>query len=242
MKRLRPLLDFVLPPRCYGCGEIGDATLQLCSNCWKSLNFIVAPLCDCCGYPFSFSVSEGALCGHCLHQKPPYDIARAVFHYDEGSKPLILKFKHGDALYGAGLLERFLEKAEGDIFANLDQPLVTPIPLHWTRLFKRMYNQSAVLAQKLAQRKNLNYIPDLLIRTKKTPFLGNFNRDERKKIMNKAFQVNPKHVIRERDILIIDDVHTTGTTLNQATKTLKSKGARKIGVLTLARVVNPYKI
>lgn len=242
MNILRPLIDFILPPRCYGCGDVLDEHQQLCVNCWKSLNFISKPLCECCGYPFSYEVSEGALCGHCAHKLPPYDVARAVFYYDEGSKPLILKFKHGDALYGAGLLEEFLSKSSQDVVFKLENPIVTPIPLHWTRLFKRMYNQSAVLAQKLSQRNAIEYVPNLLLRQKMTPYLGNFGRDERKKILKGAFTLNPKHAIKKRDILLIDDVHTTGATLSQAAKILKSKGARRVGVLTLARVVNPYKM
>ena len=236
------LIDFILPPRCYGCADVLDNHQQLCSTCWKALNFISRPLCALCGYPFSYEVSETALCAHCAHTPPAFDTARSTFYYDEGSKSLILKFKHGDATYGADLLEDFLSKASSDVISKLKNPTVTPIPLHWTRLFKRMYNQSAILAQKIAKRNSYAYVPDLILRKKMTPYLGNFGRDERKKILKGAFSLNPKYKIKEKDVLLVDDVHTTGATLNHAAKLLKSRGARNVGVLTLARVVNPYKM
>ena len=238
------LLNFILPPQCFTCGAVVEKRSQLCSDCWKKLNFISKPLCACCGYPFAYGVSEEALCGFCIHKQPPYDIARATFAYDEGSKPLILKFKHGDALHGVDLLVEWLDRTGYDIYSKLENPIVIPIPLHWTRLFKRMYNQSALLGQKLAQKRGLEYRPHLLLRPKKTPSLGSFSRDERKKILSGAFALHSemKSILKDRDILLIDDVHTTGATIKAAARALKKGGAQKIGVLTLARVINPYKL
>ncbi|MEB3702995.1 ComF family protein [Candidatus Bealeia paramacronuclearis] len=241
---LNAILNFLLPPKCYACGDVIEEVSQLCPDCWKKLNFIASPLCACCGYPFAYEVSEEALCGYCIQKHPPYDIARATFVYDEGSKPLILKFKHGDALHGTNLLMDWLDRTGQDIYPQLKSPLVIPFPLHWTRLLKRMYNQSAIIGQKLAQRRGFDYQPSLLIRKKKTPYLGDFGREERKKILSGAFALHnrAKFILKNRDILLIDDVHTSGATLKSAARTLRKGGVGKIGILTLARVVNPYKI
>src|SRR6201996_8368378 len=141
-------LDLALPPRCIGCGERVDANGLACAACWSRLTFIAPPVCDCCGAPFDFAVEGVRRCAACYANPPAYDRARAAVLYDEGSRGLILGFKHGDRLHA---------------------DLIVPVPLHRWRLVRRRYNQAALIAAHAAKRSGVTHIPDLLIRHRATP-------------------------------------------------------------------------
>jgi predicted amidophosphoribosyltransferase len=138
-------LDALLPPRCLGCGGPVDRQGGLCPDCWGRLSFITAPHCACCGLPFDFQVEGESLCGACLAEPPPYARARAVLVYDDGSRPLLLGFKHGDRTHAARAFGLWLARAGAELLAEAD--LLVPVPLHRWRLFRRRYNQAALLAQ-----------------------------------------------------------------------------------------------
>lgn len=236
---LNKSLDFLIPLRCIKCGSILEEKEGLCSSCWSSISFITKPYCACCGRPFDFEIEEGALCGPCTHRSPAFTTARSVFIYTAESKDLILRFKHTDNLQGAPLFGAWLSK----LIDEVENPLCVPVPLHWTRLFMRTYNQAALLAQQIAKLKQLTYAPTLLVRKRRTPSQGTLSKNERFKNVKRAFVISKgqEALVKKRNILLIDDVFTTGATLNACAKVLLKAGAREVHALTLARVVSPHQ-
>ncbi len=232
-------LNAVLPARCLGCAAEIDASGALCPGCWAEIEFVGPPQCACCGLPFEVDAGEGALCGACLARPPPYARARAVFRYDERSRRLILAFKHGDRLHGAAAFGRWMARAGAALVAQAS--MIAPVPLHWTRLFSRRYNQAALLARAAGRACGVEVVPDLLVRRRRTPSQGGLNAGERHRNVSGAFAVNPRRVerVEERRVLLIDDVFTTGATVGACRRVLLRAGAEAVDVLTLARVVRP---
>lgn len=236
------LLDQILPPRCLSCGAGTQDAGRLCPSCWKGLSFLQGPACRCCGYPFEFEATPGeatlSLCGACQKKHPPFDRARAAVRYDEGSRKMIISFKHGDRMEYADFFAQLLLQANQSLVAP--NPIVIPVPLHKKRLQKRRYNQAAVVAKIFARHKKLTFLPDVMTREKHTPPQeGNYQR--RKRNVAGAFRITPRYqqVIRGRNIILVDDVYTTGATVRACAIILRQKGVRKIEVLTLARVYQP---
>lgn len=238
-KLLKLFLDFLLPPRCGGCGESIDQTHALCSVCWSRLSFITKPFCETCGFPFELEGGDGVACGPCLRSPPLFTQLRSAFCYEDRSRDLILRFKHGDATYLTPLLVRWMEVAGRDLLEKAD--LLLPVPLHWRRLIKRGYNQAAFLAQGLAKRTNRVCFPSVLRRVRSTESQGHLTLLERRKNVSRAFYVRERDekILLGKSVLLIDDVFTTGATVTECTKALKKAGARDVAVLTLARVVKP---
>ncbi len=139
------LLDMVLPPRCLACGALVDAAHALCAECWPKIRFITEPLCAACGTPFEFEPAAGSVCAACAASERPFARARAAIAYDDGSRGFILAFKHGDRTDAARVFAPWMAQAGRELLADAD--LLVPVPLHWTRLFMRRYNQAALLAQ-----------------------------------------------------------------------------------------------
>jgi len=231
------LLDALLPPRCLGCGTETLAAASLCLSCWSKLEFISRPQCACCGLPFEIEAGPGALCGECLRRPPPYRRGRAALRYDEGSRRLILRFKHADRTESARLFTGWLGQAGAGLLAEAD--VLAPVPLHWRRLLTRRYNQAALLTQGLARQSGLPAVPDLLERRRATASQGRKSRNQRRRNVSGAFRVKPKHqgFIKGQRVLLIDDVLTTGATLEACARTLLRAGAAQVEVLVLARVV-----
>lgn len=233
----RQLLDLLLPPRCLACGAVVAAEAPLCGSCWAQLRFLAPPLCTCCGLPFEHDLGPDALCGDCARERPPYERARAVFRYDEASRGLILAFKHGDRLEAVPAFSRWLATAGAELLAEAE--LLVPVPLHRRRLFTRRYNQSALLALALGRLSGLPVDTRSLRRRRNTPSQGRLRPGQRRRNVAGAFAVAPDRnpEIAGRRILLIDDVLTTGATLEAAAKTLLTAGAAQVDCLTLARVI-----
>ena len=231
------LLDLVLPPRCLKCGATVDAVGALCATCWPDVAFLAPPHCAACGLPFEFDLGPDALCGACARERPVFDRARAAFRYDEGSKDLILRFKHADRTDSAPAFARWMARAGEALLADAD--LVTAVPLHWTRLFMRRYNQAALLASALGQRAGKPAVNDLLVRRKRTPSQGGLGAAGRQRNVVGAFMVHPRHraLVGDKRVLLVDDVLTTGATVSACASILLRAGALAVDVLTLARVV-----
>ena len=229
------LLDFLLPPRCLACAAPVAATGTLCTACWRAVTFLGAPCCAGCGYPFDFDVGPGGLCGACMAAAPRFDRARAAMRYDDASRALVLALKHGDRLHLAPPLAQWMKRAGAELLADTDLQL--PVPLHWTRLFARRYNQSALLAQAIAKAGGPLVLADALIRRRRTPSQGNKNASARRRNVAGAFVVNRPDEIRGKRVVLIDDVLTTGATVEECARILKRAGAVRVDVLTLARVV-----
>lgn len=230
-------IDLVLPPRCLVCGVTVSDVHALCPSCWSEIDFLGPPQCACCGRPFAEASGPETLCGACLKRKPLYRKARAVCRYDETSKSLILAFKHGDRTDCAPALARWLARAGADLAADCD--LIAPVPLHWTRLFSRRFNQAAMLAQAMGRLTGKPVVPDLIERRKRTKPQGKGTRDQRKRNVAGAFAVPMRRrtAVADRRVLLIDDVLTTGSTAEACTRALLGAGAASVDVLTLALVV-----
>ncbi|HZK91537.1 MAG TPA: double zinc ribbon domain-containing protein [Stellaceae bacterium] len=146
LRRLgRAVVDGVLPPRCLACGATVGEVDSLCGPCWGAISFFAPPWCSRCGLPFAHPMGEGAVCADCARQQPSWDRARAVLRYDRHSRRLVLMLKHGDQTHLAGAFGRWMHRAGGEVLAGAD--LLMPVPLHWTRLFGRRFNQAALLAR-----------------------------------------------------------------------------------------------
>jgi ComF family protein len=232
-------LGAVLPARCLGCGVVVERPGTLCPACWRAIDFLAPPHCACCGMPFELDPGEAARCGACMARPPSFARARAVFRYSDASRPLILGFKHGDRLHGTRAYGTWMARAGAELLAEAS--VIVPVPLHWTRLFMRRYNQAALLANALAAASGVPAVPDLLLRRRRTPSQGRLNAAERRKNVRGAFAVSARSAGRLADarVLLIDDVFTTGATVDACAKALLAAGAAEVDVLTLARVVRP---
>jgi len=228
------VVGYALPPRCPGCGVVTPEDHQFCVDCWRELDFLGPPACATCGIPFDLDRGEGALCGRCIADPPAFDRARAAIAYGPIARRMVVRMKHGGrpqlAITLARLMERLLEQDE--------QVVLAPVPLHRWRIWRRGFNQSALIAGALARRKRLVAIPGLLTRVKPTPMLRGLNPSARAKAVRGAFRVDPAHrpQVAGRVVVLVDDVLTTGATANACARALRRAGAAEVRVIALARV------
>jgi ComF family protein len=231
-------LSSILPPLCLSCDNMLMERQGFCSACWGRLNFIASPFCAACGLPFPFTGMEGddkTLCGSCLEERPLFTEARSVFVYDQTSKDVILSFKHHDRTDAAPALATLLSQAGRAMIEACD--VIMPVPLHRMRLFTRRYNQAALLAQALARASGKKVDLVSLTRPRATPSQGHLTRAQRYKNVEGAFVLSKTADIKGKNILLVDDVLTTGATANACAKALLKGKAKNVMILTLARVV-----
>src|ERR1700739_4316187 len=231
----RALVDGVLPPRCLCCGEIVDEPDALCGRCWGGITFFTPPWCVLCGLPFPHPMGEDALCGGCARERPAWDQARAVLRYDKTSRRLVLGLKHGDRTHIAAAFGRWMHRNGGEVLAGAD--LLVPVPLHWTRLFQRRYNQAALLAQAVRAAGGPQVAADWLVRRRRTPMQGHLGPAARERNVRGAFAMRPRCSLSGKRVVIVDDVMTTGATVEECARVLRRAGAASVGVLTLARAL-----
>ncbi len=230
-------LQAVFPPGCLKCGDPLESPGNLCNICWPQLTFISEPCCELCGFPFEYSAASSLICGSCLRKAPSFARARAVLKYDEACRNMVLAFKHADQTRNAPAFAGWMYRAAPDMVAECD--IICAAPLHPFRLLRRRYNQSALLALELARLSCRPALPDLLYRKRPTPSQGGLNATARRRNVDGVFAVTPKWLSRIENtrILLLDDVLTTGATVEASSKALLNAGAAKIDVLTLCRVV-----
>ncbi|MBM3617782.1 MAG: ComF family protein [Alphaproteobacteria bacterium] len=232
-------MDTVFPPRCYACNELTGGQHGLCAPCWEGVNFISAPFCARCGMPFAHGMgSEAAECMPCLTLSPPFAKARAVFAYDDGSRRLITRYKYDDRTHATPMYAAWLARAGAELLGEADY--IIPVPLHRWRLVQRRYNQSALLVQGLAKLSEKPALLSGLRRTRHTQQQVGLTREQRIANVEDAFAIPPKHAaqLQGKTVLLVDDVLTTGATIESCTRALLDAGVATVHVLTLGRTTD----
>ena len=235
MRLAGAVLAFALPPRCPGCGAVTPGDHRFCLDCWTRLDFLAGPACAACGEPFELDPGEGARCGACLAEPPAIDGMRAAVAYGEIASAIALRLKYGR---GTGLAETVARQMER-LLAGGEGALIAPVPLHRWRIWRRGYNQSALIARALARRTGVALALDLIERRKATPLLRGLGPAARAKAVRGAFHVRPERrsSLKGRSVILIDDVYTTGATANACARALKKAGAADVRLVCWARVV-----
>jgi len=243
MKILNSLIDLIYPPRCSICQAFlqdkavrrGDRDLPFCETCLKDFTEIKSPICSLCGRPFSDGREQDRVCEDCLRKRPSYDIARAPYLYDGALMTAIHELKYAQKTHLADSLGSLLASFAQTWIGESKGSLVMPVPLHPRRLRARGFNQSLLLARCVASKTcaDLDFLS--LRRTRFTKPQTELSSEERKKNVRRAFEVVKPEAVKKRTILLIDDVATTGSTLNECAKALRRAGAEEVLCLVLAR-------
>lgn len=232
-----PLVDLVYPPRCPSCGEGLAAQEGLCAGCWGELVFPGEPSCSLCQRPFGAETANGSICAPCLAERPQHDGIAAGTLYNDGSRKLVLAFKHGRRIALAGLLARVIAARLPDLEGDW---LIVPVPLHRWRLWRRGFNQSALLAGEIARIRGQRLLVDALIRRKATPSLGGLGKAARGRALSGAIAANHdrQRSLTGANIVLVDDVMTSGATSDACVRVLKRAGAERVVVACFARVLD----
>lgn len=227
------LLQQAFPPRCPACHMLVEAQHNFCNACFDALQHIADPQCESCGTPFAFAIDTAMQCPECLATPPHFDSARAPLIYDATSAPIIRALKFHDRYTGLNRSLSMMLSALGERRGSIDT--IVPVPLHWRRLIGRRYNQSALLAYGMAARLGKPCLPHALKRTRYTKPQMRMKRAERLKNARHLFAA--RAALHGKHVLLIDDVITTGATVNACAHALKQAGAASVHALALARTV-----
>jgi ComF family protein len=231
------LLDLVFPPVCLSCDKPVATADALCSECFRELRPITAPLCPILGLPFAASLGPDARSAEAIADPPPFDRARSAVTYNDVARALVGKLKYGDRPELARFCARLMAQAGHELWG--DDAVLVPVPLHRVRHFSRRYNQSTELARALGALTGLPVDPALVRRRRNTPHQVGLTGDARRRNVAGAFASHPDSLrrLRGRRVILVDDVITTGATVKAVTKALKSGGAERVDVVSFARVV-----
>jgi ComF family protein len=229
-------VDVALPRLCPACREpVGDA--GLCAPCWSKLSFISRPYCERLGIPFAFDGGPGLLSMQAIADPPAYQRARATVCYDDVARTLVHSFKYGDRLDLAPTLGRWMASAGRELLKDADA--LVPVPLHWRRLWTRRFNQSGLLAEVIGNAATVPVAHGALKRIKATPQQVGLTQAERATNVQGAFRVpnESKGEVAGKKLVLVDDVLTSGATVDACARTLLRAGAANVDVLVFARVV-----
>ncbi|RFP90767.1 ComF family protein [Rhodobacteraceae bacterium 63075] len=232
---IQTVVEALYPSACLSCGLPVDGQTGLCAKCWLSSHFIAGLVCNSCGKPLIGRSQEAETCDDCLDNPRPWSAARGVFLYEERARNLVWSLKYSDRSEIASAAGPWLLRAISPVLP--ENPLVVAVPLHWTRILKRKQNQSELLARELARSGNLEHAPELLKRIKRTPELAGLKKDARETALQDAIAVRPgqRARVEGRNVLLVDDVMTTGATLASATNACLAQNAASVSAVFLAR-------
>lgn len=234
---IAPIVDLIFPPRCPLCGEELSEQVGLCTFCWSELAIPGTPCCSLCQRPFPDGMPDGTVCAPCLAEPPKHDGIAAGTLYNEASRKLVLAFKHGHRIALAPFLARIMIARLGDIGPDWT---VIPVPLHRWRLWRRGFNQAALLAREIAHSRGARLLIDGLERHRKTPSLGGLGRKARARALAGAIRINPRHAaaLKGAKIVLVDDVLTSGATSATCLSVLRRAGAERVRISCFARVLD----
>ncbi|MFZ5734493.1 MAG: ComF family protein [Pseudomonadota bacterium] len=232
-------LDIALPTLCVAC-RAPVVGAGVCAQCWAKLSFIAPPYCERLGIPFVYDPGPGLLSMEAIANPPSYRCARAAVRYDDVARTLVHALKYQDRIDLAPTMGRWMARAGHEIIEHAD--VVVPVPLHWRRGWSRRYNQSGHLAKAITQASGLPLEPWLLKRTRRTEQQIGLSKSERAANVQGAFTVSPEHKphVRGRRVLLVDDVLTSGSTVDACARALLRARAAQVDVLVFARVVEPF--
>ena len=235
---IRALLDVILPPICHICRSFipNAGTIHICPACREKLPLVSSPLCPICGIPFTGAGGDHR-CGACLTNPPHFDTARAAFLYEGPIRDLIHSFKYNQRTHLRHPLAFLTLETAREVVTDLAPQLIVPVPLHRSRIRQRGFNQAVLLGRTLSLQLNLPLLPGTLIRTRSTEPQINLSATERRVNVKGAFTVNKPDQIAGKRILLLDDVMTTGSTMNECARELKNAGAAMVIAATIARTV-----
>lgn len=235
---LRGLADLVLPPVCMACRAAVDEPGCLCAGCWSRIDFIAPPICDRLGTPLVHAFDGGTVSAAALADPPAYGRARAVAAFGDVARDLIHALKYADRLDIAPPLARMMARAGADILEGAGA--LVPVPLHGLRLWRRRFNQSVLLARGVGKASGVPVRAEWLVRQKATSPQVGLDRKARAANVAGAFAVpeTARAELRGRRVVLVDDVLTTGATIDACVKALTRAGASGVDVLVFARVVD----
>lgn len=237
MKIFKKITEVIFPNQCLSCNSLIGQEGLFCISCWQKLQFITEPKCKICSQAFEFKIDDELICARCLSFKPNFDKTIAVFRYNSAIKQIIKNFKYYDNSFLAKKLSSLLFAKIAPSVNDFD--FISAVPLHKSRLKYRKFNQSILLAKEVAKKFDKKLYYDLIFRTKNTATQASLKSKERAKNLKSAFAFNEKYLaeIKNKRILLVDDVMTTGATLDNCAKVLKKAGAKEVIVLVVAKRV-----
>jgi ComF family protein len=243
--RLDWLVDWLYPPRCRACGGTiyGPDAEYFCGDCWPQIRLVSHPLCNRCGRPFPDAGGDDHHCAACLTRSPYFVQARAWGCYpreeiaEHPLRQVVQKFKYGRKVSLGKPLGRLMARGCQNFLEACPIELIIPVPLHPKRLRWRGFNQSLLLARQVSRLYQVPIDPFLLYRSRETPPQTQLTEEERRKNVRGAFAIASGEALKEKSVLLVDDVYTSGATVNECSLVLVRGGAREVYVLTLARTV-----
>jgi ComF family protein len=233
-------LDVALPTLCVACREPVDGD-GVCAQCWAKLSFIAPPYCPRLGIPFVYDPGPGMLSMEAIADPPAYARARAAVRYDDVARTLVHALKYQDRTDLAPAMGRWMARAGRELLAEADA--LVPVPLHWRRGWSRRYNQSGALARSIERQSGVRVISEALRRVRPTQQQIGLSRSQRASNVQGAFKVAADRSgdIAGRRVILIDDVLTSGATVDTCARALLRAKAASVDVLVFARVVDTHK-
>lgn len=235
------LLSAVFPAECISCRAPQDTHFALCPTCWSDVDFVPSHVCVTCAEPiWGDGHPSELLCETCWSERPSWHRGHALYYYNGVGRSLVLRLKHADRMDIARAMGRRMGRKLAHVKPH--HPILVPVPLHWRRYLKRRYNQSLELAKWISHYEGLDFSPDALCRVKHTHSLDDYDADTRRKILTGAILVPKRRQSRiaGRNVVLIDDVLTTGATLAACTTALHEAGAARVDIMVLARARKEY--
>lgn len=233
----RLALDIALPLQCVACRE-PVASHGVCAACWSQLSFIAPPFCSRLGIPFVYDPGEGILSMQAIAAPPAYHRARAAVRYDDVARTLVHHLKYHDRMDLAPVMGSWMARAGAELLDEAD--MLVPVPLHWRRAFSRRFNQSGALAKAMSRASGVPVARDALRRIRPTEHQIGLSRAQRATNVQGAFKVpaERRHLVQGRQIVLVDDVLTSGATSDACARALLRAGASQVDLVVFARVVD----
>ncbi len=229
-------LDTLYPPTCLACRAATDRHGALCPRCWSAMRFIERPFCERLGTPFEHDLGQGLISPQAMADPPAFARARAVAQFEDGpARTLVHRLKYSDRAELARPMARWMARAGADVLADAD--LLTPVPLHALRLWRRRFNQAAALTAEISRQRGKPCDLTAIQRVKATRSQVGLSRAQRAENVQGAFRVVDGAAVRGLSVVLVDDVLTSGATANAASRALLRAGAKRVDVLVFARVV-----